>query len=55
MGEDSQNKESVETERKLLLFILMDLVEHGLLTPNEAEHARRIYLEMMKDKAESKL
>ena len=52
MREELQNKENANLESQLLAIILMDLVERELLTPDEAEHAKRIYTV---NKTESKL
>ena len=42
------DKEDADVASRFFTFILMDLVEHELLTPSEAERARRIYSEMIK-------
>ena len=48
-----KDKENADVARRFLTLILMDLVEHDLLTLDEAERARRVYLEKKNNKERS--
>ena len=42
-----------DVQDQMVMFILMDLVDHDLLTVREADLARRIYMKEMKRKRQT--